>query len=118
MPTTTLPSTFATLFPTIEKIESTIEETGDFALPSESTRTVKYGPYTGMHACGNPRCKKGGLRLRPIIDGMVLRGDTEYADSQRCPGNELIKKKEVTICGNRFKVSISLTYKGEDQPAK
>jgi hypothetical protein len=121
MPTTypsTLPSTFSTLFPTIEKIEITVEETGDFEQKTESTRTVKYGPYSSLHACGNPRCQKGGLHLRPIIDDMVSRGDTKYADSHKCPGKEFIKNREVTICDNHFKVSINLTYKDDDQPAR
>jgi hypothetical protein len=108
------PGTFQQQFPTVATAKGKIEEEGEVPDPiGKRTHYFSESSPESVIRCGNPRCKDGGLDLKPIISGMVASNQTDYHEQRHCPGKEKSRQTVVTTCGNWFDVSIQLTYKSD-----
>jgi hypothetical protein len=105
------PTTFEIAFPTVETMRVEIRPYGaGFRLlpgQEELVQVYKNGGIPAIIDCRNPRCHDGGIDLNDLVWSVVHKKLTEFADSRRCKGHEANGS-----CDTRFKVKISVKYKG------
>jgi hypothetical protein len=105
-------TTFEEKFPQIKDFTAVITEKGN-GVESWNEKTIvsrESHPPNYKIDCKNPVCSDGGLKLLPILVGMVDSRQEELETTERCQGNEG-NKRNLRSCPNKWAVTIKIEYK-------
>lgn len=104
---------FEEAFPNVAEFEIHVEET-DMV---ETQRSMTYDIDSlsgGKIRCTNDLCENGGVRIEPLISGMIRNDETELETTESCTGHESMGRNKSRTCVHMFHIDIEIEYKNEE----
>ena len=103
---------FDEVFPEIEEIEITVQETG-YGVIGDGIQVYRKNQFGEYIDCSHRRCYNGGFRIGSIIRDMVRDKAIEFNTSLDCKGYEGSPKgrKKYGNCHNTFTIKVKIKYK-------
>jgi len=103
---------FNEVFPEIEDVEVTVQETG-YGVIDDGVQVHKKNQFGEHINCSNPRCYNGGFQIGSILRDMVKDKKVEFNLSLDCKGYKGSPKGRIRYgrCFNTFTIQVKIKYK-------